>query len=379
LKHNEFIDFDVEAWYKILQSQTFETEFIPISITTAQAFVNYYQTRYNSKRQLNYQDLKSLDTIQHQLKYEIFNTETSPFHIDGALVRLSSRSPKDGNPLDSQALSAFYHQEVSILQSKHPNEYESAENRANMQLIAYSQAQVQTLKVTNELEVLNLILSSERVFIDLLAALGCQQMPDNGVDRNDAKFNNWNTNIVIRKWSRSSDPSMEFRCFVHQSELTAISQYNHYCKFYHLQNETTIQQIKITIIEYWQQIIKPLFNSACDRYSNYIIDRAILENKISDKLECIVIELNPFATIPGASLFNWKSDFDQLTGKMNAIEIRIRSSNLPNIVQYTSFILESNGFIEESRTSSCDDEQEPFFKFLNEFKTNIVSQTKDVK
>ncbi len=47
LRRCEQIDFDVEAWYPILQCQTFYNEFILIPPLIAQAFVNYYQIRYN--------------------------------------------------------------------------------------------------------------------------------------------------------------------------------------------------------------------------------------------------------------------------------------------------------------------------------------------
>jgi len=123
LKRCEHIDFDVETWYKILSCQTFYTEFIPISPSIAQAFVNYYQTRYNSKKFLNCNDLQLIQSIQRQLKQQIFDSKTNILQINGAFIRLSSRSPKDGDPLNSKTLIRFYHQELSTLQTKYPNEY----------------------------------------------------------------------------------------------------------------------------------------------------------------------------------------------------------------------------------------------------------------
>jgi hypothetical protein len=75
LRRCEHIDFDVEAWYPILQCQTFYTKFIPKSPSIAQAFVNYYQTRYNSKNLLSLNDLQLIQSIQHQLKQQIFNSK----------------------------------------------------------------------------------------------------------------------------------------------------------------------------------------------------------------------------------------------------------------------------------------------------------------
>jgi hypothetical protein len=77
LRRCEHIDFDVEALYPILQCQTFYTEFIPISPSIAQAFVNYYQTRYNSKNLLSLNHLQLIQSIQYQLKQQIFNSKTN--------------------------------------------------------------------------------------------------------------------------------------------------------------------------------------------------------------------------------------------------------------------------------------------------------------
>ncbi|CAF3734952.1 unnamed protein product [Rotaria sp. Silwood1] len=374
LKRCEHIHFDVEAWYNILQCQTFYTEFISISPSIAQAFVNYYQTRYNSKKLLNSNDLQLIQSVQHQLNQQIFNSKTNQFKINGTFIRLSSRSPKDGSPLNSQKLIQLYHQELERLQVKYPNEYDSIEGKANMQLIAYCYAQFHCLKVTNELEALNLILSSERIFIDLLEALDCQQVLDNHItNMNNIKLHDWNTNIIIREWNNFVDPSMEFRCFVYQSDLTAISQYNHYCKFYQLQNNLTIQQIKTTIIEYWQQKIKPLLDPFKEKYFSYIIDIGLIENKLSNELECIVIELNPFASSTGASLFNWKTDINQLTGQQNDIEIRVRSDYMTNIDEYMKFIFQENKLNTEDNLIAGDNDDEPYFVFLNKIQTQLSS------
>ncbi|CAF3789323.1 unnamed protein product [Rotaria sordida] len=166
---------------------------------------------------------------------------------------------------------------------------------------------------------------------------------------------------------------MEFRCFVYQSNLTAISQYNHYCKFYQLQNNLTVQQIKIKIIEYWQQKIKPLLYPFKEKYFSYVIDIGLIENKLSNELECVVIELNPFASSTGGSLFDWKTDIDQLTGQRNDIEIRIRSDYLPNINQYIEFIFQENKLNTEENLLSTDDDHQPYFIFLNKIQTQLSS------
>jgi hypothetical protein len=183
----------------------------------------------------------------------------------------------------------------------------------------------------------------------------------------------WNNNIIIREWNSLLDPSMEFRCFVYQSNLTAISQYNHYCKFYHLQNDLIIQQIKFTIINYWERKIKPLLDPFKEKYSNYIIDLGLIEDKLSNELECIVIELNPFATSTGASLFHWSGDINQLTGQLNDIEIRVRSDYLPNIEEFTEFVIQENKLNTDSNSLSAHDHNEPYLIFLDKIQTQLSS------
>ncbi|CAF1391004.1 unnamed protein product [Adineta steineri] len=363
LKRCEHIDFDIDAWYKILHSQTFHTEFISISPTIARAFVNYYQTRYNSKNFLTFNDLKSIQSIQDQLKEQ----------INGSFIRLSSRSPKDGQPLDLETLKKFYYQQLNLLKTNYPNEYDTINGKANIEMTAYCYGQFHSLKVTNEFEALNLILSSERIFLDLLDALYCQEVQDKkNINLNNIKLHDWNNSIIIREWNNFLDPSMEFRCFVYQSNLTAISQYNHYCKFYHLQNDLIIQQIKNVIIKYWEEKLKPILDKFTEKYSNCIIDIGVIKNNLTDEFECIVIEMNPFASSTGASLFNWKIDYDQLTGQKNDIEIRIRSDFYPNIDEYIKFVFQKIKFNSEDNVlHNDDDDDEPYFLFLNKIKTQL--------
>ncbi|UJR19979.1 hypothetical protein I4U23_023113 [Adineta vaga] len=206
LRQREHIPFNVESWYKILENETFYTEFLPISPSIAQAFVNYYQARYNSKTSLfNTEHCQLIQSIENQLKEQIFNSKSKTFSTDGCFIRLSSRSPKDGNCLNQHMLKELYYQELNRLKETYPNEFDSTiESQSNMEMIAFCSAQAHCLKVTNEQETLNLLLSSERVFVDLLDSLHCQKL--------DETYQ-WNNHLIIRQWNHQLDHSMEFRCF----------------------------------------------------------------------------------------------------------------------------------------------------------------------
>ncbi|CAF3808939.1 unnamed protein product [Rotaria sp. Silwood1] len=372
LKRCKTVYFDVEAWYKIIQSETFYTEFIPISPSIAQAFINFFKTRYTSEKLLNSNDIQLIASIQNQLKEQIFNSKTNKFHSNGAFIRLSARSPKDGRRIDSQKINQFYEQKLNELQLKYPNEYKSIKGKANMQIIASWYAQFYSLKVTSEIEALNLILSSARVYHDLIQALDCQKVMDNKIANiNNIELHNWNNNIIVREWNNSLDPSMEFRCFVYQLNLTAISQYNYYCKYYHLQNDAIIQKIKITIIKYWQEKIQPLLDPWPEKYSNYVIDIGLIENKSTNKYDCIVIEMNPFETTTHPCLFDWTKDNNQLRGQGNEIEIRVQLDYYPYVEDYVEFILDINQCDGKNNSSSDHPAKEPYFIFLDKMKTQL--------
>jgi hypothetical protein len=122
LKRCKNVYFDVETWYKIIQSETFYTESIPIFLSLAQAFTNFYQTRYTSNKLLNSNDIQLIISIQNQLKEQIFNSKTNQFQNNETFIRLSSRSLKDGMLLDSRKISQFYHQKLNKLQIKYAND-----------------------------------------------------------------------------------------------------------------------------------------------------------------------------------------------------------------------------------------------------------------
>ena len=353
------LDFDVEAWYPILKNHTFYTEFVPITPAIANAFINFYQTRYNSKVLFDSDDLKAIRLVEDHLKHQVFDSKTSRFRASGAFVRLSSRSPKDGDPLDTQLLIQSYSQAIALLRSTYPDEYVSIDGKANLEMIAHSRAQFECLKVTSAHEALNLILSSERVFTDLIEAVDCQEIQ-----------NDWKTNIIVRQWSPLLDPSMEFRCFVYRSKLTAISQYNHYCRFEQFQNENFVQRIKTIIVDYWQKEIQELLDACGEVYLNYVIDIGVIEKGALSNLECIVIELNPFAPSTGASLFDWRTDIDQLKGERADIEIRVRSNYFPNIIEYTAYILQES-MIQAGESHTVINRRDSYSHFLDKMQIKM--------
>jgi hypothetical protein len=142
---------------------------------------------------------------------------------------------------------------------------------------------------------------------------------------------------------------------------------------YYLQNDVVVQQIKMTIIKYWKETIQPLLDPFTEKYSNYVIDIGLIENKLTNKYDCIVIEMNPFETTTNPSLFDWKTDYNQLRGQGYQIEIHVRSDYYPDIEDYIQFLLEVNQCNEEYNSSSDQNDKKHNFIFLDQIKTQLSS------
>jgi hypothetical protein len=110
--------------------------------------------------------------------------------------------------------------------------------------------------------------------------------------------------VVVREWSPLLRQEYEFRAFVHQNKLTAITQYNQYC--YYPRQVAERAHILATLTEYWEGSVR---DKLVEFYENYVVDFAILEGG-----GVVVIELNPFDKFTGGGLFVWEntSDFKQL-------------------------------------------------------------------
>jgi hypothetical protein len=134
--------------------------------------------------------------------------------------------------------------------------------------------------------------------------------------KNDAEY----LKLYLLPW-RNIDTNKEFRVFVYQNKITAISQ-----QFLH-QNNEYLQQFDITekckIINTWIDMICAYFESTIKKninhVSNYTFDVAILDNE-----ELYFIEINSFGKeyAAGSALFHWIIDQNILYGNESNIYFR---------------------------------------------------------
>jgi len=310
----EHFPFDIERWYPSLASVTFDSKFLNLPHEVAQAFVNYYQRRYNKKDHLTPDDCRQIRAFQPKLE-EAIRSVNSP--SGKVFVRLSNRSPKDGTR-PGVDVKSLVRQELEKIPGN-PD--------ANARMIAICRASRALIAVRDADEALELILSSERVFRDLILALDCRKL-----EEEDEKCEiSWSTQVCIRAWNEDVRDELEFRCFIYQGSLTAISQYNHYCLYDFGDLKEDI--IRARLVAFWSRI-KHMITP-----QNYILDVALIEPSMKESKPDdddyqgpreILIELNPFKRTTGGCMYCWKLD-DKLLKDRDSIDVRLRTEKLPNL------------------------------------------------
>jgi len=147
--------------------------------------------------------------------------------------------------------------------------------------------------VTNGEEIMSIVTKSDRVMSDL-------EM------QNKFLFTKKYMRIILLPW-KQMNPKFEFRCFIHQRILTAISQYEFQLVIPELQNEDILFKIRNTIVSFHNQI------SSSIPYPSCVMDLHLnCESEQNFKPE--LIEFNPFFgdLSSGSCLFEWQHDRDLL-------------------------------------------------------------------
>ena len=150
-----------------------------------------------------------------------------------------------------------------------------------------------SLKVKDGKDVMNLMLRSGRILIDL-------DMLRKFLIR--AKYQN----IILLPWNSNMNSEMEFRCFVYEGVLTAISQYEYAQVYESLQNHEFLKTISESITFFHKKI------SSSIKFNSYVFDVFLSPVIKESKKEYFVylIELNPFSgdLSSGSCLFDWEDD-----------------------------------------------------------------------
>jgi len=161
------------------------------------------------------------------------------------------------------------------------------------------------MAVTTADEVLNLITRSQRVFSDINFYFQYRVL-----GASSGKLC-----LILRDFIPDLPVDQEFRCYVRQRKMTAISQYQCYCKFPALIDEAHVRKCRDAILSFHDNLTSSL------PMEDYVIDVVVFPD-----YSCQVIELNPFgiAMSSGSALYSWSEDYDLLYGNLGLDFVPIR-------------------------------------------------------
>ena len=268
---------DMDVWYPFLKSITFKTYFIPLKYREAEAILNFnYYRNKGKKDKFTKEDTKILRNLEKKVEHYF---ETHDDLKNGAMFRLSGRSGKDMDYYDNEKIYSLYQENLK----RKCKELGTDENDINTKYVSITTL-MNRFKVNNGKDVLNVLLTSERLFLDLKDWLnhgGREQM-------------------ILRKWDDSLCSDREFRAFIQNNELKAICQDERFALFKNMvENKDLYEKL---INNYFKTALQPLM-----KIPNYIADFCILKNN-----EVKLIEFSPFLRCTSACLFRWDINYDEM-------------------------------------------------------------------
>ena len=275
---------DMDVWYPFLKDITFKTYFVPLKYKEAEAVLNFnYFKNKNQNDRFTKEDTKILRNLEKKIDHYFQKYDDLK---NGAMFRLSGRSGKDMDYYDNKKIYDLYQQNLEKVSKKLGTD----KTDINTKYVAITTL-MNRFKVNNGKEVLNVLLTSERLFLDLKDWLnhgGREQM-------------------ILRKWDDSLCSDKEFRAFIQNNELKAICQDERFALFQDLVDNKDLYEKLIN--DYFKKSLQPLM-----KIPNYIADFCILKNN-----EVKLIEFSPFLRCTSACLFRWDINYEEMlhgTGKL---------------------------------------------------------------
>ena len=176
---------------------------------------------------------------------------------------------------------------------KNSKKFKKDKNDINLQYVSITTL-MNRFKVYNGKDVLNVLLTSERLFLDL----------------KDWLMHGGREQIILRKWDDSLCTDKEFRAFIQNNELKAICQDERYALFQEtIDNKNLYEKL---INDFFNNKLKPLM-----KIPNYIADFCILKNN-----EVKLIEFSPFLRCTSACLFRWGINYDEMLHGNGKLTVR---------------------------------------------------------
>ena len=318
---SEHFQVNMDRWASLVEPhETILTISFPLTVEEGRAMLR--KNHHYIKEHPEIEQLTNDSLLIERLKEKIgvymlkvnekFNNDEKGANKKTSFVKLSSRSPKDvtmgdyfktlviyDNLANKQENVEFLAAHVDNIDENKPKGGSKVYTK-NEQLVFNEklkwlyQASTEAMKTENEEEALDLLLQSRRIYWDLQYAL---EFPES-----------FDIQIIFREW-RKIPLQFEFRAFVYNNQLTAISQYFTQLFFPTLSKDFILQKIK----PFWEGLkdrLAILF--AEGELVKYVIDFAFVvdDGKKDEEGEVVVLELNPYNISTGSGLFNWEEERD---------------------------------------------------------------------
>ena len=285
---SENLSWDLDVWYPRLKEFTFKTVFIPLTSQERDAIIRFNEVSWKNvdcKNKLTKAEINTLLVLEKEIDEKIKEN----FNENGGFIRLCGRSPKDAEPLHPDKFYARFKEEYQKLLSS------GFKQNIHTKMCAISRTPLMQIKSGEE--AMALLLSSERVFSDML----------------DWRNFGEPEQICLREFQKELTIDYEFRVFIYDNNLTAISQYDHHSFYPHLYD------IKDLIFEKIKKKWESFHSTIQTR--NYAADFGF----IPSTQEIVLVEMSPFFPCTGGSLFSWSADFEILKGKnLPKVEFRLK-------------------------------------------------------
>eukprot|EP00727_Mastigamoeba_balamuthi_P007940 m51a1_g3767 hypothetical protein (545) ;mRNA; f:127392-129172 len=331
LRHDD--ECNIERWYECLRRWTYETAFVEVSQEQAREILS-------RKPASTFPSLRELAR----------RVEAAIRVVGGhAFVRLSSRSPKDA---------AFTSPEMKTLLSAHLERMQrsvscSAVETQNMEFAAFFQARAEASMVSNGRKALQLLRHSERVREDLSRSL------------RHADAVPWTVVAAVRRWD-SIPVWSEFRGFVRDRSLVAISQYN-FAVCFEREVVARSEGIRKTIVEFFERSGVKEALPLADCVADFVVPDDL------DPSGVRLLEINPWATTTSPCLFTWLPGAKDLEGLEPPLPaMRVVAEPLPVLRDNAAFS-QTDALLRNMPTDVVEDSQ-PLLEQVQSFLSDDVER-----
>ena len=325
----------MESWYDKLKDQTFSTTFLHLAIEEVQVLTAVIERftclahpvaetephlpirRGPISTEEVQQFLSNATTDLPELGSLLRRIDESlqRFSKNGAFFKCSQRSPKD---VILSWKSGVHPKVINFLEAKGYAIHSLTEEQLASEHFYKTMvlALMQLLRVHNSTEVMWLLLCSERTTTDVNAHAALLPNEKKGISHEAFEllprlafcFREWNEEML-------EHPAFEFRAFVCNNSLNALTQYA---------TDQYSSELNESKDEVAERILN-FFNNYCkgplSQIGSYVIDFYAPPKCAASYPQVLVVELNTFSSYAGGSLFKWSSDYSVF--KNGPFEFRI--------------------------------------------------------